>query len=366
MEKVFIFGIGKLFQKKEAYIKEHFNIVGFIDNKVFGEGLTYENTNIPMYSPKDIKQYLQQDVKIVLMSFQYVSMWKQLYELGVDRKKILFGIMFPPHTESMEMLFSEEQQLKVEEDHIVYYSKLGEKVVIENHEQLQEMAWKMLRNKYKRQDPFISAIIQMKTKPVSRKFGIERGSAVDRYYIEKFLQKHRDLIHGDCVEIGENTYTLRYGKDKVKRSYILHVEGWGSNAVKGNLETGEGIEEEKYDCAVITQTLMFIYNIKRAAENIYKMLKRGGCALVTVSGISQISRYDADLWGSYYNFHEDAMRALFEPIFGTENIEIQTYGNVKTVIAMLYGLCAEELQEADFRETDKDYPLILSIVLKKK
>ena len=87
---------------------------------------------------------------------------------------------------------------------------------------------------------------------------------------------------------------------------------------------------------------------------------------MTVSGISQISRYDADLWGSYFGFHEGAMRALFEPVFGAENIEIVTYGNVKTAMAMLYGLCAEDLQEEDFWITDKDYPLILAAVLKKK
>lgn len=366
MKKVFIFGTGKLYQDKANYIREHFHITGFIDNKVSRQAMTYGDMDIPVYSPKDIKQYLKQDVWIILMSYQYVSMWKQLYELGADGRMILFGIMFPPYTEIQEVLFDGNGYLGAEADQIIYYAGSGEKIVIENHDQLQEMAWKLLREKYKRKDPLINTIAQMKTKPVSRKFGTERGKAIDRYYIEKFMEESSYLIYGDCLEIAENTYTLRYGKDRIERSYILHVEGWGNNAVKGNLETGEGIKEGRYDCAIITQTLMFIYDIKSAAENIYKMLKKGGCALVTVSGISQISRYDADLWGSYYNFHEDAMQALFEPVFGAENIEIQTYGNVKTVIAMLYGLCVEDLREEDFSEKDKDYPLIISIVLKKK
>ena len=60
----------------------------------------------------------------------------------------------------------------------------------------------------------------------------------------------------------------------------MHVDGWGKNVIKGNLESGEGIEENKYDCAIITQTLMFIYDFTSAVNNIYKMLKPGGVALI--------------------------------------------------------------------------------------
>ena len=110
---------------------------------------------------------------------------------------------------------------------------------------------------------------------------------------------------------------------------------------------------------------MFLFNIENAAGNIYKMLKKGGYALVTVSGISQISRYDADNWGSYYSFHEDAVRRLFVPFFGEENVKVTVYGNVKTAISLLYGLCCEDLKESDFNADDKDYPVIIGVVLKK-
>ena len=91
----------------------------------------------------------------------------------------------------------------------------------------------------------------------------------------------------------------------------------------------------------------------------------GGYALITVAGISQISRYDAELWGSYYGFHEHAMIHLFEPVFGRENVKVETYGNVKTAMAFLCGLCQEDLQDGDFDYNDRDYPLIVTISLHK-
>lgn len=363
MQKVLIFGMGKLYKEKEEYIRKNYEIAGFLDNKVVENENIAKYTNIPIYNPEDILQYLKDDVKIVLMSYEYSSMWKQLQSLGIAGDRILFGIMFPPYSEQLEALF-ETGKLFIKDKEIVYiYNQ--EEVVIQSHRQLQKIADKRLREKYKEKYPMIEAIMKMDIKPSSRRFGLERGTAIDRFYIEQFLQENRELIHGDCLEIAENIYTLKYGEDKVDNSYVLHLNG-DNNAIKGNLETGEGIEENKYDCAIITQTLMFIFDIRKAADSIYKMLKKNGTALITVAGISQISRYDAESWGSYYGFHKDAMRSLFEPLFGKGNVKVQSYGNVKTTVAMLYGMCREELSDSDFEVSDEDYPLILSVLLRKR
>ena len=365
MQKVLVFGMGKLFAIKEKYIMNHFNIVGFLDNQIRKSGCVYGDMYIPVYHPESIGKILQQDIWILLMSYDYVSMWRQLYELGVSEEKILFGIMFPPFSEWQEILFKQGRHLAAEGSKVVYYYEQNKKIVIENHKQAEEIGKRLLRREYREKYPLIQAVAKMDTKPVSRKFGIERGNAIDRFYIENFLEKNKELIHGDCLEIAENTYTLKYGEGRVRNSYVLHVKGWGNNAIKGNLETGEGIEEDKYDCAIITQTLMFIFDIHKAAANIYKMLKKGGCALITVAGISQISRYDAELWGSYYGFHRDALTRLLVPLFGAENVEVYSYGNIKTAVAMLCGLCQEDLVQEDFEPNDLDYPVILSAVLKK-
>ncbi len=363
MQRVLIFGRGKLYKEKETHIRENFEIVGFLDNNVTEDGSMDGNTNISVYHPKNSVCYLEDDVKIVLMSNQYHSMWQQLQNMGISGDKILFGITFPPYSEKMELLFKMGKMI-IEDKDITYIKNDGDKSIIQSHSQLQEIANRCLREKYRIEYPLIDVIAKMDTKPSSRRFGLERGTAIDRYYIERFLEQNSAFIRGDCLEIAENTYTLKYGKDMVDNAYILHLMG-GEGFIKGNLETGEGIEENKYDCAIITQTLMFIFDIRKAANNIYKMLKRNGTALITVAGISQISRYDADLWGSYYGFYKDTMKSLFEQMFGIENVKVQSYGNVKTAIAMLYGMCREELSDCDFEVSDDDYPVILTVILKK-
>lgn len=360
MQKVLIFGVGNMYKEKEEYIRKKFEIVGFLDNKVKDTVDEYQ-----VCSPQKIEQYLTENVQVLLMSYQYVSMWKQLQRLGVDGRKILFGVMIPPYPEMEQILYEEGRYLTIDNDNVVYFINPDEKVIIQDHMQMKEIAKRLMREKFRKNYPMINTIAQMDAQPASREFGLERGSSVDRYYIEQFLEKNKEFIHGDCIEIAENTYTLRYGENRVKSAYMLHVCGWGKDTITGNLETGEGIEECKYDCAIITQTLMCIYDIRKVVENIYKMLKKGGHALLTVSGISQVSRYDADRWGFYYGFHKGAMEKLFVPVFGNANVKVQTYGNVKIAMALLYGLCQEDLAAEDFEIVDEDYPVIISVILHK-
>lgn len=212
---------------------------------------------------------------------------------------------------------------------------------------------------------YVKTIADLPVEPISRVFGLDRGKAIDRVYIDDFLEAHKASIRGKVLEIAENTYTLQYGENRVNESCILHVNGTGRNAIKGNLETGEGLEENSFDSMIITQTLMFLLDINSAVRNIYHALKPEGTALLTVAGISQVSRYDDDRWGHYFGFYETGIRKLCCRVFGEENVEIECYGNVKTAAAMLYGLCSEDLQPQDFEIHDKDYPVIIGIALRK-
>src|SRR5260370_30659883 len=60
--------------------------------------------------------------------------------------------------------------------------------------------------------------------PIGRNFGYERGTPVDRFYIEDFLARNADDIRGHVLEAGSNHYTLRFGGTRVQRSAVLTIE----------------------------------------------------------------------------------------------------------------------------------------------
>ena len=51
--------------------------------------------------------------------------------------------------------------------------------------------------------------------PISSKFGMDRGLPIDRYYIEAFLEAHAGDIRGRVLELGDDDYTRRYGRERV-------------------------------------------------------------------------------------------------------------------------------------------------------
>src|ERR1044072_1424135 len=78
--------------------------------------------------------------------------------------------------------------------------------------------------------------------PVSRIWGLDRGSAIDHYYIEKFLSAQAADIRGTTLEMADARYTRRFGGDRVSKSEVLHlVPGNPEATLVGDLATGSGI-----------------------------------------------------------------------------------------------------------------------------
>jgi SAM-dependent methyltransferase len=191
---------------------------------------------------------------------------------------------------------------------------------------------------------------------------MERGLPVDRYYIEQFLAQNKRDIQGRVLEIGDDTYTRKFGEDRVSQSDVLHVsEQRHRVTIIGDLVQADKIPSNAFDTVILTQTLQVIYDTTGAIRTVYRILKPGGIVLVTVAGISKISRYDMDRWGYYWSFTTKSIRRLFEAAFPEENIKVEAHGNVLAAISFLHGLAAEELRQKELEYSDPDYELLITL-----
>jgi SAM-dependent methyltransferase len=198
--------------------------------------------------------------------------------------------------------------------------------------------------------------------PMSRFFGLDRGLPIDRYYIEKFLAQYSSDIHGHVLEIGDNTYTMKFGGKQVTKSDVLHArEGNPKATIVADLTCADHIPSNTFDCIILTQTLQCIYDVRAALKHIYRILKPEGVLLATFPGISQISRYDMDRWGDYWRFTTLSAKKLFEEVFPPNNVTIKSYGNVLAAIAFLHGLASNELKPRELEFQDQDYQLIICV-----
>jgi len=202
------------------------------------------------------------------------------------------------------------------------------------------------------------------TAPVSRVFGLDRGTPIDRYYIEGFLARHREDIRGRVLEVGDSTYTRRFGGERVTQADILHTPPGGKSAtLVGDLTTGAGIPARAFDCLILTQVLPFLFDVQAAVAQAHAALKPGGVVLATVPGISQISRYDMDRWGDFWRFTSKSAQLLFERAFlpGGGSVRVASYGNALAATGFIQGVALEELTPAELDYQDPDYEVTITI-----
>ncbi len=197
--------------------------------------------------------------------------------------------------------------------------------------------------------------------PISQDFGCDRGRPIDRYYIEQFLARHGEDIRGRVLEIGDNSYTHRFGGDRVTISDVLHVvEGDPQATIIADLASADHIPSDTFDCIILTQTLQLIYDVRAAAKTLYRILKPAGVLLATFPGISQT--YDNE-WGDswYWNLTSVSAQRLFEEAFPAANVRIETFGNVLAAISFLHGLAVEELTQEELDYHDPGYDLTITV-----
>ena len=197
-------------------------------------------------------------------------------------------------------------------------------------------------------------------KPLSTEFGFDRGGAVDRHYIEKFLQQHAHVIKGRVLEIGDDYYTQKFGGANVSQPDVLHVDDSNKRATFiGDLTNAPQIPSNSFDCIILTQTLHLLYDVKSALHTCYRILKPGGTLLLTVPGITHIDHGEwKHTW--YWAFTDKSIKRLLNEVFTEKPAMVQTHGNVYIATAFLYGLGLPEVSEKDLNHHDEHYQVIIA------
>lgn len=197
-------------------------------------------------------------------------------------------------------------------------------------------------------------------RPVSLDFGWDRGTPIDRGYVARFLEANRRDVRGRALEIGDASYCRTYDAG-ITRQDVLHVDrANGGATIIGDLSQPGVLPPESFDCMLITQTLHLIFDLQQAAAELHGALAPGGVLLLTVPGITPIDRRE---WGAswYWSLTAAAVRRLFEPLFGSASISVESYGNVYAATSFLHGLAVEEVDRASLEPLDEAFPLIVAL-----
>ncbi len=197
------------------------------------------------------------------------------------------------------------------------------------------------------------------TKPLSDHFGYDRGTPIDRYYIEEFLSKNAHLITGICLEIESTMYIEKYGSGVIRADALDINPANKSAAIIADLRSMPQVPSETYDCLVLTSTFGMIDDLDSAVSECYRILKPGGVLLATLSAINRVEYPEANFWA----FRSASAKYIFGKYF--QNVNVESYGNVLVGQAFLVGQSLQDLAPKELNTHDPHYPVVIAVRAKK-
>jgi SAM-dependent methyltransferase len=197
------------------------------------------------------------------------------------------------------------------------------------------------------------------TKPISTRFGYDRGKPIDRYWIEKFLESNKHLVKGKCLEITDNSYTLHYGGTKVIKSEVLDIDTKNAKAtIHGDVRSLKGvIADNTYDCIILTHVLGLIDEVQSAVKELHRILKPGGVILATSACLSPTYDVNSNFW----RFTPNGLKYLFTKAFDPSNVEIKAFGNVLAGQCFWVGMAQEDLTPEQLDYNDAKFPCVVAV-----
>jgi hypothetical protein len=199
-----------------------------------------------------------------------------------------------------------------------------------------------------------------RVEPFSKAFGFDRGTPVDRYYLDHFFDAHRDRITGRVLEIQMSAYTRRFGH-AVSESHSVDIDPKFQATYSCDLATAHHIPSDYYDCFLAPNTLQHLLDLHAALRTMLRVVKPGGTLLASAAVLLPLIEGGGDYW----RLSPDGWRLVLEAEWPDCELAVETHGNCLSAAAAIYGLAHEELKPADLDVRDPRYPVLVTVACRK-
>ena len=200
-----------------------------------------------------------------------------------------------------------------------------------------------------------------RVRPFSDTYGFDRGTPIDRHYLDRFLDAHRALVAGDVLEVQNSTYTQRFGHDLSRTDTFDIVPRPSLTYVCDLAESDAIIPAAAYDCVLLPNTLQHLRRLDECLRNALRIVRPGGAILASAAGFVPLT---ADA-GDYWRLSPDGWRDMLASTWAGADVAVDGHGNCLAAVAAQLGLAVEELSDAELDAHDPRYPVLTTILCRK-
>ena len=192
--------------------------------------------------------------------------------------------------------------------------------------------------------------------PISASYGFDRGTPIDRYYVDQFFSARRDLITGRVLEIQTIDHIRRYGT-RVTAADTLDINPAFRPTYCCDLAHADIVATGSYDCFLLPNTLCALRDLDNALREARRLVRPGGIILATVAGFVPLT---PDV-PAYWHLSADGWRMVAARVWPDCDTAVETHGNCLAAAAAMYGIAVEELTASELDVTDPRYPVLVTI-----
>jgi hypothetical protein len=197
--------------------------------------------------------------------------------------------------------------------------------------------------------------------PLSACFGFERGTPIDRYYLDAFLRANRDDIHGDVLEIQSSGYTSRYGRN-VRAAHTVDIDPRFEATFTCDLaHSDEVIPTDAFDCFLLPNTLTVLRDLDGCLRQALRIVRPGGTILGSGAVLSQCLPDGGDYW----RLSAEGWREVTSRAWRGCEVAVASYGNCLAATAAIMGIAVEELTARELDAHDPQFPVFVGIRCRK-
>jgi len=185
--------------------------------------------------------------------------------------------------------------------------------------------------------------------PYGNLFGAGRGTAVGRYYVERFLRQHAELVTGRCLEFGDPRYRDFF--PRADQYQVISLAPGEKVDFVCDIHELRDIPRAAFDAVICTQVFEHLAYPERAAASIFQLLKPGGLLLLTAPFINPVHYVPTD----YRRFTPECLDLILrEAGFDVELVDFG--GNSLVSTGSLLGMVVEDFTAEELEAQDPIFP----------
>lgn len=200
-----------------------------------------------------------------------------------------------------------------------------------------------------------------RTTPFSSSYGFERGTPIDRHYLDQFLAAHRGLITGEVLEVQTRDDTERFGQGVTRADTFDIVPAFSPTYLCDLAHCERVIPSGADDCLLLPNALPHVRELDLALAHAARIVKPGGTILASVAGLLPLTGDVPDDW----RFSPDGWRERLSAAWPGAAMAIAGHGNCLAAVAAQLGLAREELTREELDAHDPRFPVLTTILARK-